>query len=55
MFWTTHQIVYFVIEKIEIQSNVNFEIVKIDDVIYEELFNLSVYESIRENCLKITC
>jgi hypothetical protein len=31
---------------------VNFEIVKIDDVFYDELFNLSVYESIREKLLE---
>ena len=30
----------------------NFEIVKIDDVFYDELFNLSVYESIREKLLE---
>jgi hypothetical protein len=31
---------------------VNFEIVKIDDAFYDELFNLSVYESIREKLLE---
>jgi hypothetical protein len=42
------QIVHLVIRKFKIQLYVNFKIVKIDDVVYEELFNLSVYESIRE-------
>jgi hypothetical protein len=31
---------------------VNFEIVKIDDVAYNEFFNLSVYESIEEKLFK---
>jgi len=31
---------------------VNFEIVKIGDAFYNELFNLSVYESIREKLLE---
>jgi hypothetical protein len=48
------QIVHLVIENFEIQSDVNFEIVKMNDVTYDELFNLSVFESIRENYLKIT-
>jgi len=42
------QIVHLVIRKFKIQLYVNFKIVKIDDIVYEELFNLSVYESIRE-------
>jgi hypothetical protein len=42
------QIVHLVIRKFKIQLYVNIKIVKIDDVVYEELFNLSVYESIRE-------
>jgi hypothetical protein len=42
------QIVHLVIRKFKIQLYVNIKIVKIDDVVYEELFNLSIYESIRE-------
>ena len=42
------QIVHLVIRKFKIQLYVNIKIVKIDDVVYEELFNLSVYESRRE-------
>jgi hypothetical protein len=42
------QIVQVVIEKFKTQSNMNFEIVKINDIAYEEFFNLSIYESIRE-------
>jgi len=38
----------------EIQSNVNFEIVKINNVAYEELINLLFYKSIKENYLKKT-
>ena len=30
----------------------SFEIVKIDDVAYKELFNISFYESIREKLFK---
>jgi len=42
------QIVHLVIRKFKIKLYVNIKIVKIDDVVYEELFNLSVYESRRE-------
>jgi hypothetical protein len=38
----------------EIQSDANFEIVKINNVAYEELINLLFYKSIKENYLKIT-
>jgi len=38
--------------KFEIYSNVNFKIVRIDKVAYEEFFKLSVYESIREKLFK---
>jgi hypothetical protein len=40
------EIVHLVIKRLEIQSVVNFRIVKIDDVAYEKLFNLSVYDNI---------
>jgi hypothetical protein len=38
--------------KFEIYSNVNFKIVRIDKVAYEEFFKLLVYESIREKLFK---
>ena len=38
--------------KFEIYSNVNFKIVRIDKVAYEEFFNLPVYESIKEKLFK---
>jgi hypothetical protein len=52
VFWTTLQIILLIIGKIKIQLDVNYEIVKIDDVAYNEFFNLSVYESIREKLFK---
>jgi hypothetical protein len=38
--------------KFEIYSNVNFKIVRIDKVAYEEFFNLPVYESMKEKLFK---
>jgi len=35
-------------KKFEIWTVVNFRIVKIDDVVYEELLNLSAYDSMRK-------
>ena len=43
---------YFWTMKFEIYSDVNFKIVRIDKVVYEEFFNLPVYESIREKLFK---
>jgi hypothetical protein len=34
------KIVHLVIKKFKIQSNVNFKIVKINDDVYEKLFNI---------------
>jgi hypothetical protein len=42
----TLQIIHLVIENFEIQSDMNFEIVKINDIDYEKLLNLLVHESI---------
>jgi hypothetical protein len=42
------KIVHFVIKRSEIQLAVIFWIVKINNVAYEELFNLSVDDNIRE-------
>jgi len=39
-------------KKIKIQLVVNFRIVKIDDVIYEKLFNLLIYDSMKEKLFK---
>jgi len=39
---------HFVIKKFEIQLAMNFGIVKIDDVADKKLFNLSIYNSIKE-------
>ena len=47
MFWTTWKIIYLVIVRFEIQSYVNFKIVKFYDVAYKEFFNLSIYKSIK--------
>jgi hypothetical protein len=41
MFWIAWQIFHLIIRKFQIQINVNFDIVKIDDIAYNELFNLS--------------
>jgi len=46
------QIVYLVIEKFEIQSNMDFEIVKINNVTFDEVFTLLAYKSMRKNILK---
>jgi hypothetical protein len=46
------QIIHLVIENFEILSYMNFEIVRINYVGYEELFNLLIYESIREKLFK---
>jgi hypothetical protein len=42
----TLQIIHLVIENFEIRSDMNFEIVKINDIDYEKLLNLLVHESI---------
>jgi hypothetical protein len=42
------QIVYLIIENFEIQSNMDFEIVKINNVTFDEVFNLLVYKSMRK-------
>jgi deoxyxylulose-5-phosphate synthase len=42
------KIIYLVIKKFEIQSAMSFGIVKNDDVAHEGLFNISVYDSIRD-------
>jgi hypothetical protein len=42
------KIVQLVIERFEIQSVVNFETIKINDVAYEEFNNLSIYDSIKD-------
>jgi hypothetical protein len=42
------KIVQLVIEWFEIQSVVNFETIKINDVAYEEFNNLSIYDSIKD-------
>ena len=44
--------IYFVIRKFKIQLDVNFEIVKINDIVYEEFFNISVYKSIIEKLFR---
>ena len=41
MFYTSWQITRIVIEKFKIQSNINFRIVKIDDITYKKLFKNS--------------
>ena len=46
------QIIHLVIKRFEILSYMNFKIVRIDDVCYEELFNLLIFESIREKLFK---
>jgi hypothetical protein len=46
------QIIHLVIKRFEILLYMNFKIVRIDDVCYEELFNLLIYESIREKLFK---
>jgi hypothetical protein len=43
---------HLLIGKFEIQSYVDFKIVEIDNVAYDEFFNLSVDESIREKLFK---
>jgi hypothetical protein len=42
----TLQIIHLVIENFEIRLDMNFEIVKINDIDYEKLLNLLVHESI---------
>ena len=42
------QIAHLIFGKFKIQLNVNFKIVKINDVVYEKLFNLLVYVRVRE-------
>jgi hypothetical protein len=42
------KIVQLVIERFEIQSVVNFETIKINNVAYEEFNNLSIYDSIKD-------
>jgi hypothetical protein len=42
----TLQIIHLVLENFEIRSDMNFEIVKINDIDYEKLLNLLVHESI---------
>jgi len=46
------EIAHLVLEKFKIQPDVNFKIVKINDVVYEKLFNLLVYVSVREKLFK---
>jgi len=46
------EIAHLVFEKFKIQPDVNFKIVKINDVVYEKLFNLLVYVSVREKLFK---
>ena len=46
------EIVHLVIKRLEIQSVVNFRIVKIDDVAYEKFNNLSIYDSIIDKLFK---
>jgi hypothetical protein len=49
----TLQIIHLVIENFEIRSDMNFEIVQINDIDYEKLLNLLVHESIIKNYFKI--
>jgi hypothetical protein len=42
------KIIQLVIERFEIQSIVNFETIKINNVAYEEFNNLSIYDSIKD-------
>jgi len=42
------KIIQLVIERFEIQSVVNFETIKINNVAYEEFNNLSIYDSIKD-------
>ena len=52
MFWTTWKIVHLVIERFEIQSAINLGIVSIDNVAYEQLNNVSVYDIIRDKMVE---
>ena len=52
MFWTTWKIVHLVIERFEIQSAISLRIVSIDNVAYEQLNNVSVYDIIRDKMVE---
>ena len=46
------EIAHLVFGKFKIKSDVNFKIVKVNNVVYEKLFNLLIYVSVREKLFK---